>query len=136
MTGRAAAGRLRPAAVVVAWSAAACGSHATAPTDDPLSGRWGGPQASLVADDQGARVELACAEGRIEGPIVVEEGRFGGSGPWQPGPLPSIRPHFAHFSGLVLGQRLELTIVVAPDGRTHGPLELVRDREPTFPRCL
>ena len=135
MRGRATAARLRPAVVLVAWVAAACASETTAPLDGPLSGSWGGPQASLVADDQGARVELACAEGRIEGPVILEAGRFAEIGPWQPGPVPVSDPRFAHFSGFLAGSRIELTIVVAPNGPTHGPFELERGRAPTFLRC-
>lgn len=121
---------------LLALTAAACASQATAPQTGPLSGAWGGPEASLTVDAEGARVELVCADGRIDGPIELdEEGRFLGTGPWWPGPVPPNDDRRARYEGRVLDGRLELTIVAEPDGRTYGPLELVRDRAPTFPRC-
>ena len=114
----------------------ACGSPALAPQTGELSGAWAGPEAALTVDADGARVELVCADGRIDGPIELdEEGRFLASGPWWPGPVPPNDGHRARYEGRVLDGRLELTIVAEPDARTYGPLQLIRDRVPTFPRC-
>jgi len=123
--------------VLVAALAAGCRctSHATAPATGPLAGSWGGGQASLVVDEDGARVELPCADGRIDGPIVLDEGRFDGSGPWWPGPVPPVEPLSARYDGRVVGSMLELTIFRVPEGPSYGPFVLIRDREPTFPRC-
>jgi hypothetical protein len=41
----------------------------------------------------------------------------------------------ARYAGRVVGSRLDLVIVAEPDDRILGPLALVRDREPSFPRC-
>jgi hypothetical protein len=115
---------------------AACASHATAPEAGPLTGAWGGPEASLTVDEGGVRVELVCADGRIDGPIELDDdGRFLGTGPWWPGPVPPNDDLQARYEGRVLDGRLVLTIVAEPDDRTYGPLELFRDRAPTFPRC-
>ena len=117
--------------------AAGCSSHVTAPapTFGPLSGEWGGSEASLVVDEEGARVELPCADGRIDGPIILDDGRFEATGPWWPGPVPLNESLRARYAGRVVGGRLDLVIVAEPDDRILGPLTLVRDREPSFPRC-
>ena len=129
-------GRSAARAWLLAMAAAACASHATAPQTGPLSGAWAGPEASLTVDAEGARVELVCADGRIDGPIEMdEEGRFLATGPWWPGPVPPNDDLRARYEGRAFDGRLELTIVAEPDDRTYGPLELVRDRAPTFPRC-
>jgi hypothetical protein len=124
---------------VGAWllaTTAACASHATAPQTGPLSGAWAGPEAALTVDPEGARVELVCADGRIDGPIELDEGgRFLATGPWWPGPVPPNDDLRARYEGRVVDGRLELTIVAEPDERTYGPLQLIRDRAPTFPRC-
>jgi hypothetical protein len=133
--GRGTAVRCRGLAAVAALVAAGCSSHATAPTSGPLLGEWGGSQASLVVDEEGARVELPCADGRISGPILLDEGRFEAVGPWWPGPVPPNESLNARYEGTVSDGLLELVIVAEPDGRSYGPLTLVRDREPTFPRC-
>lgn len=127
--------------VLITALAAGCGctspatAPATAPATGPLAGSWGGGQASLVVDEDGARVELTCADGRIDGPIVLDEGRFDGSGPWWPGPVPPGEPLSARYEGTVVGSVLELTIFRVPEGPSYGPFVLIRDREPTFPRC-
>jgi len=117
--------------------AAGCSSHATAPapTSGPLAGEWGGSEASLVVDEEGARIELPCADGRIDGPIVFHDGRFEATGPWWPGPVPPNESLRARYAGRVVGSRLDLVIVAEPDDRILGPLTLVRDRAPSFPRC-
>jgi hypothetical protein len=117
--------------------AAGCSSHATAPapTSGRLGGEWGGPEASLVVDEEGARIELPCADGRIDGPIVLHDDRFEATGPWWPGPVPPNESLRARYAGRVVGSRLDLVIVAEPDDRILGPLALVRDREPSFPRC-
>lgn len=129
-------GRSAARAGLLALTAVACASHATAPQTGPLSGAWAGPEAALTVDAEGARVELTCADGRIDGPIELDDdGRFSASGPWWPGPVPPNDDLRARYDGRVFDGRLELTIVAQPDDRTYGPLELVRDRAPTFPRC-
>jgi len=117
--------------------AAGCSSHATAPapTSGRLAGEWGGSEASLIVDEEGARIELPCADGRIDGPIVLHDGRFEATGPWWPGPVPPNESLRARYAGRVVGSRLDLVIVPEPDDRILGPLTLVRDREPSFPRC-
>jgi hypothetical protein len=117
--------------------AAGCSSHATAPapTSGRLEGEWGGPEASLVVDEEGARIELPCADGRIDGPIVLHDDRFEATGPWWPGPVPPNESLRARYAGRVVGSRLDFVIVAEPDDRILGPLVLVRDREPSFPRC-
>src|SRR5688500_15964982 len=125
-----------PAALCLAALTAACStSNATAPLTGTLTGSWGGPQASLVVDETGARVELVCADGRIDGPIALDEGRFEATGPWWPGPVPPNEDLRARYAGRVDDGRLELVIVAEPDDRILGPLTLVRGREPNFPRC-
>lgn len=126
---------VRGTLLVAVLAATGCASHATAPVTGPLTGSWGGSQASLVVDEEGARVEVPCADGRIDGPIVLDEGRFDGSGPWWPGPVPPGEPLSASYEGNVVGSVLELTILPMPEGPPRGPFVLVRDREPTFPRC-
>ncbi|HET9332059.1 MAG TPA: hypothetical protein VFQ21_00595 [Gemmatimonadota bacterium] len=129
-------GRTAARAGLLALTTVACASHATAPPAGPLTGAWAGPEAALTVDADGARVELVCADGRIDGPIELDEaGRFAASGPWWPGPVPPNDGLRARYEGRVRDGRLQLTIVAEPDDRTYGPLELLRDREPTFPRC-
>ena len=115
--------------------AAACASDPAAPAEDVLTGTWGGAEAALMVDPDGARVELPCADGRIDGAIELRDGAFEGSGPWWPGPVPPGDSRTAHYAGTVIGDRLLLSIVVEPGGGILGPLALVRDRAPAFPRC-
>lgn len=127
--------RVLRAAAAVPAVLTACESDPAAPADGLVTGAWGGPEAALTVEAHGARVELPCADGRIDGTIELVDRAFLGAGPWWPGPVPPGDPLTAHYSGTVLGDRLLLSIVVQPGGATHGPLELRRDREPTFPRC-
>jgi hypothetical protein len=122
--------------VAVALLACGCASDAVGPgpTTGPLEGSWGGSQASLVVDEDGARVELTCADGRIDGRVFLDQGRFDATGPWWPGPVPPGEPQTARYTGVIDGRSMELTIL-ADGTRSFGPLTLVRDREPTFPRC-
>jgi hypothetical protein len=126
--------RARRPGLTLLLLACGCASDAVGPTTGPLEGSWGGSQATLVVDEDGARVELTCADGRIDGRILLERGRFDATGPWWPGPVPPGEPQTARYSGVIDGGSMELTIL-ADGTRSYGPLTLVRDREPTFPRC-
>lgn len=121
--------------VAVLAAAAACAHGDLVAPDGPLAGEWGGSQGSLVVDAEGADVEIACAFGRIEGPIVLAVGRFEGVGPWWPGPAPPEEPFAARYDGEVDGRLLTLSITVDELAHVYGPVTLVLGADPTFPRC-
>ncbi len=86
---------------------------------EAVAGQWGGDHIRLEADEHGARVELDCASGKIEKPIVPDgRGHFQVTGTFvqeHPGPIrvghePKEQP--ASYSGSIEGNTMTLRIVL------------------------
>lgn len=127
------------AALLGAAAAAGCSGFIDPPGPIP-TGTWGGEQGNLVVYADSATLDMPCAAGRIQQPVVATDagelfadgffahmaGPIGIGGlQWQP----------ARYSGVRHGDDLELTIEL--DGQPGiGPLKLRRGVEGRFPRCL
>jgi hypothetical protein len=112
-----------------------------------LTGSWGGPHASLEVTGETARIEYDCAQGTIDGPIVLDrEGRFEASGTHAPergGPVregqeDSSQP--ARYRGHVAGKTLTLTLILmGPDngsGKEVGTFTLTQGAAGRLFKCL
>lgn len=108
----------------------------------PLAeGIWGGPHIQMTVGPQGATLELDCAHGAIEEPVVVgKDGRFRVTGTYSPergGPVregeDTSRP--AVYTGSLKGETLSLGIAYE-DGEDIGTFELVHGRGARITKCL
>ncbi|HEV2854819.1 MAG TPA: hypothetical protein VHC97_18640 [Thermoanaerobaculia bacterium] len=126
--------------LAVAWIGCALAAPAREKT---LTGNWGGPHISLEATAEGARIEYDCAEGTIDGPIVLDRaGRFETTGthraehggPVREGEEPSSQP--ARYQGKVAGKTLKLTVTLDASGEEVGTFTLARGATPRLFKCL
>ena len=116
------------------------------PREVPL-GAWGGPSIALTVEESGAKVELDCAHGRIDGRLVLDaEGRFelpGTVARERPGPVrmgPDGKAEEekgvpATYSGKLDGDVLRLTIR-SEKGSDSRPLEARLGQAPRLHKCL
>jgi len=99
-------------AVVVWGSLLACRNPA-APNEEPLAtGRWTGDGACLSVADV-CNLAVGCGHGQFPRPTIRADGTFDVDGTYriEVGPI-SIEPAPpSHFSGVVTGSRLILTVV-------------------------
>ena len=106
-------------------------------------GVWGGRHIRFeVTEGGGARIEYDCAQGTIEGRIVVDaRGRFNvygthyeeRGGPVRPGD--GERGYRVRLSGRVGGSLMKLTVTRAGTGELIGTFDLARDRDPFIVKC-
>jgi hypothetical protein len=127
---------LLAAALVVA---AAC----TEPTSITIRvSTWGGTHIGLTVTASGGLLEYDCAEGRIDEPIVVRDGRFDVRGvhwPGQGGPIgvdTTRTPRPARYQGLVRGDRMTLIVTLTDTGESLGTFTLIRGASPNVFKCL
>ncbi len=103
----------------------------SAPVTGQLDGPWGARHVQLVADAEGARLVFDCAYGTIEGPLVPDaDGTFvrGGTFTTVGGAerLDDPRtPEPARYQGHLVGDTLELTILLTTSGQVLGPFVLI-----------
>lgn len=122
---------------------AACRSPAE-PSPRPVEeGVWGGLHAVLHVDSLGARLELDCAHGEVEGPLMLDRsGRFERAGVYvieRPGPvIPGQAPdrHPARFSGAVEGRVMTLTVTPIDDAPGPGTFRLTLGSPGQIMKCL
>jgi hypothetical protein len=102
-------------------------------------GEWGGPHARLDVQASGARLEMDCAHGTIEGTLrLAKGGRFRARGRWQREAGPVVqgkddgRP--ARYSGMLKGTVLTLRILTE-DGQHVGPFQLERGAPAELVKC-
>lgn len=107
------------------------------------AGTWGGAHIRLDVTEESAAVELDCAHGTLDGPILPgADGRFEAAGtyvqehggPEREGEEPDGRP--ARYSGRVEGSTLTLTIALTDTGETVGPFTLTRGKAARLTKCL
>ena len=118
--------------IVVGTALVACGpsdmTSAPSQGNTITSGNWGGDQARLVVATNGAELELPCAHGRIEEPLVVPaNGRFEWKGTFvqeRGGPTPEGgHPAVAAvYSGTLDGE----TMILSVRAGSTTPLDSVR----------
>jgi len=100
-----------------------CHGSSTAPTPTPLAaGRWAGGGACLTVSDPTCDLVIGCGHGQFPRPMVRSDGTFDADGTYriEAGPVSIDPAPPAHFSGLVSGSRLMLT--VAPTATGSAPM--------------
>jgi len=100
--------------IVFCGNVIACSHNPTGPGAGPLAaGRWTGDGACLSVASAGCDLTVGCGHGRFAQPTVRADGTFDVDGTYriEVGPI-SIEPAPpAHFSGVVSGSRVTLTVV-------------------------
>ena len=104
------------------------------------TGEWGGPHARLDVQDKGARLELDCAHGTLDGVLRLERGgRFRANGRFQREGGAELareaaegRP--AQYSGALKGNVLTIRILTE-DGQKLGPFTLERGGRAELVKC-
>lgn len=98
--------------------AIACGGTPAGPSGGLLAtGRWTGNGACLAVAENGCNLVVGCGHGQFPRVTVRRDGTFEVDGTYriEAGPI-SIEPAPpAHFSGLVNGSRLQLTVMPTAD---------------------
>ena len=126
--------------LAVAWTGCALAAPAKERT---LTGNWGGPHIGLAATAEGARIEYDCAQGTIDGPIVLDRaGRFVATGthtaehggPVREGEEPKPQP--ARYKGKLKGKTLTLTVILTDSGENAGTFTLALGATPRLVKCL
>src|SRR5579864_3055499 len=101
-------------ALVACSSLLGCHGSPTGPGDGPLAtGRWTGDGACLSVTDTGCNLAVGCGHGQFPQPTIRADGTFDVDGTYriEVGPI-SIEPAPpAHFSGVVIGSRITLTVM-------------------------
>jgi hypothetical protein len=117
--------RRRPQAVLLALvlfssgGLLACHASSGGPDGGPLAtGRWTGDGACLSVTDSGCNLAVGCGHGQFARPIIRSDGTFDVDGTYrvEVGPISIDPAPPAHFSGVVIGSRVILTVV--PTGGT------------------
>jgi hypothetical protein len=129
---------------LAATGAVLMGLLASGPQASPVRrvpvGEWGGPHARLDVQVEGARLELDCAHGTIDGAMVLGRGgRFRAKGRLQREAGPAMaedeaegRP--AEFTGMLKGSVLTLTILTE-DRLELGPFKLELGARAELVKC-
>lgn len=91
---------------------------ASLPSPTALNGEWAGDRMQLTFTPNGARIEMDCASGAINGPIALgRNGEFAARGQFERhhgGPQRAnefAKPSKARFSGKVTGDVMTLSIL-------------------------
>jgi len=101
-------------ALVVCGSLLGCNRNPAGSNEGPLAtGRWTGDGACLSVVDAACDLAVGCGHGQFPRPTIRADGTFDVDGTYriEAGPI-SIEPAPpAHFSGVVTGSRLTLTVM-------------------------
>jgi hypothetical protein len=106
-----------------------------------LSGLWGGLHVRLEISDQGATLEFDCASGSISEPILLDSaGRFDVAGSYTrqgPGPVrQGVKGDTpAHYSGVVTGETMELSLRLEGSSEPVFDLSLTRGKQGKITKC-
>lgn len=110
-------------------------------TDKALIGVWGGKNALLNVQENGAGLDLACAHGSIEQPIVLDGSRaFDLTGFYEqesfgPQAAGENKKQAARYIGSVEGDAMTLTIKLTQTKETIGPLILSFGKMTMLNKC-
>jgi hypothetical protein len=106
------------------------------------AGRWGGTGISVDVSASGARIELDCAHGTIDAPLVLDaDGNFdlpGSIARERPGPVREGEPDRSQpvrYEGRVEGDTLTLWVIRPNAPRPEKPLSAVRGKSPILRKC-
>jgi hypothetical protein len=126
----------RPATIAFVLSlllctgALACGGSPADPSGGLLAtGRWTGSAACLAVAENGCNLVIACGHGQFPRVTVRRDGTFEVEGTYriEVGPI-SIEPAPpAHFSGVVTGSRLMLTVMPTVDSLPVASYSMTRN---------
>ena len=106
-------------------------------------GRWGGTGIALDVASTGARIELDCAHGTIDAPLVLDgEGGFDLPGTLvreRPGPVRMDQEEgkglAVRYVGRLDGETLELRVVLPNAPRPPSPLAARLGQAPRLRKC-
>ena len=117
-------------------------SGMTHKTQRMLNGAWGGDHIRLEVTGRSATIEYDCANGTIDGPLVVDgRGNFKLSGTYvreHGGPIrreESRNARRARYSGWTDGKKMTLTVVLSDPNETVGTFTLIRGNEGRAWKC-
>jgi hypothetical protein len=117
---------------------ASCGVSSVLMPDGSVGGDWGGENAALMADDTSAHVHIGCTYGDVHQVIIPDaNGRFDANGLYNVSAFPIDAGvfHPAHFTGVVTGRTMSLTVTLSDTARTLGPVTVVFGRQPDMGPC-
>lgn len=103
---------------------------------------WGGDHFGISITWTGATVEYDCAEGRIDQPIVLNNGRFDVRGvhwPGQGGPIgvdTTRVPRPARYQGTVSGDKMTVTVTLTDTNEVLGTFTAWKGRSANVLKCL
>jgi len=109
--------RLIATTIIVCGAALGCSRDATAPSQGPLEiSRWMGDGACLAVTDEACNLVVGCGHGVFSRPVVRGDATFDVDGTYriEVGPISIAPAPPAHFSGVIAGAQLRLT--VTPSG--------------------
>jgi hypothetical protein len=137
-------GRSRLARVSLVFALLAAGLSAGEPPRRIAEGAWGGDHVAMSVVADSANLDLDCASGRIDGPLVVDsEGRFDLRGFFKrehPGPIrrgeESAAGDPARFTGKTDGRELHFTITLVGSGETVGTYKATLGARGRVHKCL
>lgn len=107
----------------------------------PTGTQWGGQHISLEVTDDGAVLELDCANGSLPKAINVDsKGNFTAKGQFtreRPGPVTREGNQVAEatYSGTIQSNALHLRIVAGPQHELVGEYDLVKDQHGRVMKC-
>ncbi|HEX8492255.1 MAG TPA: hypothetical protein VF658_05400 [Pyrinomonadaceae bacterium] len=110
-------------------------------TSKALIGVWGGKSALLNVQENGAGLDLTCAHGSIEQPIVLDSNRsFELEGTYEqesfgPTRADEDKKQAARYTGSIEGQTMKLTIKLTQTKETIGPLILTFGKMTMLQKC-
>jgi hypothetical protein len=117
---------------------AGCGVASVLMPDGSVGGNWGGENAALMADDTSAHVHIGCTYGDAHQVIIPDaNGRFDVTGLYNVSAVPVDAGvfHPAHFTGVVTGRTMSLTVTLSDTARTLGPVTVVFGQQPNMGPC-
>jgi hypothetical protein len=111
----------------------------------PLSGQWGGDRMILTLDATGGRIEMDCASGTLQGPIIPGgDGKFQAQGSFvqhrggpdlvEQQPDAKNAPALTHYAGELQDGVLKLSIL-APGSSTPQVFNLRQGARLKLMRC-
>ena len=136
-------GLARAAVLVAIASTASCGAPTVAGPGTVLVGSWAGDHVRVDVAPGGAVIEYDCAHGTIDQPLSPDRtGRFSVSGthtfdhggPIRVDELPNRHP--ARYDGLVVADKLELTVTVTDAQQVIGNFTATFGAASRLLKCL
>jgi hypothetical protein len=118
--------------------AAGCGASTRPPLDRVPSGTWGGEDAGLLVNAEGAHAHVGCTLGDVSGAIPLDDqGRFEVTGTYNVDAFPIDRGirHPARFTGQTDGRTLRFMVRLTDTGQEFESGQLVLGREPRMQNC-